>query len=817
MGIGLVGAAVILAILLIVVLRVASPSRFPPDAIFVPRDVATLEEAFKRASSGMTVVLQAQEEAFKGPVIIDVANITLASRGGRATLEAEGSEPALTIRADGVTVKNLGILAAGIGLQVESSRCRVEDVLVRDAPIGMQLVRARGCELEDLEVRGAKIGLNLVSSDGNHLDGLVISEAAESGVKVVKSSNNSFEDIVITTTPIGVSLEQGSTGNEFRSCRIEQSSIVGIEIRGSNDTTLRDSVVRDSGIGVALEGVTGSEVSNCRIKRSSVAAVSLRQAVKNRVLENTIDAAADAGIELSQSPENTLSYNHILHSFGAGIRLDRSDRNLIMENVLSGNGIAIRADRSSYSRVLRNSLSANELAGLFFNGGEKNRFLDNQVIGGTFGIALAESGKNILLRNRVEDQKVSGLSLVNGSHENNAATNRISGSGVGILIAVSARGELFNNHLSGNDIGLVLFRPGSGVRIEGNAIGGNEIGLRQDDVATDIKAALDLLGIDLGEGHAEPAPPVIANNVFARNHLMDILNESALPLYAAGNWWGGLKAGRTEVAVVSEGVYLEESAWKGTIAVGTEEGISQVLLGRVLQLALTDTGFRVVDLVGMGDRLRVQEALRMRDVDLICGTTDSIHSEVLGETSDIEIISIPAKKGWVAVVSGTLAKRLPELTISALLMLASETGETFRYTAPQAFSKGAFASFVEAYGLQKTVSSISWTKTLEEAETLLKFGAADLAIVGNLEEALTFSGFVTLKDDLSAFESTDVAVILRQDLLSQFLDIEDVFTNLTSRLTTAAIHDLTSRVRLLHREPEDVAREFLLHEGLLAD
>lgn len=817
-AIGLLGVAAVLAVLSIVVLRVVSPSRWPADAIFVPRDVPTLQEAFSQATTGMTIVLQAQEEAFTGPVTIDVADVTLTSTAGRATVMGEGSQPALTLRADGISLYNLDISAESVGLQVESSQCRVQNIVVRDTQIGMQLLRAKSCSLEDLQIQGSRIGLRLVSSSGNRLDGLVIDEATESGVQVVSSVNNSFIGIVVTDTPIGISLEQGSTENEFSGCRIEGSSLVGVEIHGSNDTTLRDSVVTDCAIGVALKAVTGSEIANCSIQRCVDTAVSLRQAVQNRILENTIEAAGDAGIRLSQSAENALSYNRIARSTGAAIHLERSDRNLIMGNVLTENGFGIHAERSSYTRVLRNSVSASELAGLLFESGHENRFLDNQIIGGMFGIVLAESGRNTLVRNQVEDQQVSGLSVVAEAYENSVAENRIGKSSVGILIADSPRGRMLDNHLSRSDIGLLLFQPGSGLRIEGNTIQRNGIGLKQDDTAADMKAAYGLLGIDLGEGVTQEASPVIVNNVFSRNELLDISNESSAPLYAAGNWWGGLKGiDSTDVAKVSEGVYLEESVGKGAIAIGTETGLPQVLLGRILQLALTATGFRVVDLVGMGDSRRVLQALRAGDVDLVAGRANTSLDEILGGESDLEIIPIDAERGWVAVASGALTERLAEPTISALSLLASEEEGTLRYAVPRSFTKEAFASFVETYGMQETVGSVNWTQTLGEAETLLRLGAADVAVVGNLEEVLTFSGFVTLEDDLRAFGSTALAVVVRRSLRTQFPEVEDTLSHLRLRLTTAAIHDLISRVRLLHLGPEDVASEFLLQSGLVAD
>jgi len=813
----LLSAAAVLVVVLLVVLWITGRARWPEDAIFVPRDAATLQQAIENALPGATIVLLAQDGAFRGPVTIDVANVTLASAGDRAKLEARGSDPVLTIRADGVAVRGLEIGAESIGIRIESARCRIQNVRIQDAPIGIQLLNARGCELQDIEVRGGRIGLELVSSGGNILTDIVVRGASEFGLKALGSWGNVLEGVIVSDAPVGLSLEQRSSENELRQCYVERASIAGIEFRGSNDNLLADSDVHGSRIGVALEGVTGNEILGCEIRDSSVAGLFVQQAVQNRATENTINTSQDAGILLSQSAENALAHNRIDECTGAGIRLDGSDRNLVIGNVLSENVVGIQADRSSWSRVLRNTVSSSELAGFVFAGGDKNRLLDNGLFDAQFGIVLVESGENTLLRNRIEDQSAAGLCVINGSQANSVAACRISACGAGILIAVSARSEVLNNQLQENDVGLLLAWPDPGTRIEGNTIEANQIGLRQGG-SLEIATSLASLGIDLLEG-GETASPVVANNIFANNGELDVLNESESSVYVGGNWWGGVEGVRdAALAQVSDGVYLEGSAWKGTLAIGTEADVAQEILGRILQYTLTEAGFRVIDLVGMGNSQRLREALRMQDVDFIWwGASETVLPEGTDGEGEIDTAPIPATRRWTVVVSEETAQRLTEMTLSAFAALMREPGETFRYTAPRALGGAAAASFEQAYGLRESVGSVSWAGTLGEAEALLKFGAVEAAIVDNLEETLTFSGFVALEDDLEAFESVGILVASRSGLLARFPEIENVLADLVDSLTTSVIHDLISRVRLLQRRPEAVAREYLAQQGLLAE
>ncbi len=810
-GIAFLAAAAVVVVLLFVVFRVAGPPRWPEDAIFVPRDVATVQQALESASPGATIVLRAQDGPFHGPIAIDTADVTLVSSGGGAELETEGGEPSLTIRADGVVVSGLEIRSENVGIRLEADRCTIEETRVLDAPIGLQLSGASGCELTGIEVVGGRIGLELVTSGRNVLTDIEVWGASESGLRILGSSNNRLERVTVIDAPTGVLLEQGSSENELRGLLIEGASIVGIKFRGSNDNLVVDGTLREPGTGVVLEGVTGNEVRGCRISDSGDAGLAFRQAIQNKATENRIEGSGGVGILLTQSAENTLSYNLIIECTGAGVRIVGSDRNLIIGNSLTANAFGVVSDRSSYGRILRNAvLSADRSGtGVWVSGGAENRLLDNHVRGGEVGLLLSDSRGNTLLRNRIEEQAAAGLSLVSGSRGGVVAENRIVENLVGIKIAASSRCEVLNNHVAENDTGVLLVWPGPGVRIEGNVIEGNGIGIEQTD-------ASDIAGIDSGDDGETVSVAIVVNNLFARNDTLDVLNDTTVPIYAGDNWWGAADERETASARVSTGVFLEGSAWRGTLAVGTGSDVSGVILGQILQYALVEAGFRVIDLIGMGDSDRVREALRMQDVDFIWwGTHDALLPQADG--IDVDSASIPATRRWTVVVSEGTSAQLAEPTLSAFAAWVHQSGSRFGYSALRSLGDVTARAFEEAYGLRESIDSVNWAVTLGEVEALLKLGAVEAAIVDNLEETLTSSGFVALEDDLAVFETAELLVAFRPSLLARFPEIEDVLGQLTGVLTTSAVHDLIGRVRLLQREPETVAWEFLVGRGLLQE
>ena len=812
-GIAVLAVACVLAIAAFLVARFALPARWPADAIHVPRDAETLQRALDSLSSGGTIVIHSQAGEVEGPITINVTDVTIAAVG-EVRIRSEGADPTITLRADGVALLGLSISGESVGLRVAGARCRIEDVVVRETPIGIQLLNAQGCELVDLVIAGAQTGVELVSARGNRMEDVTISDA-DVGVRLLESTANTLQSIAVTDSPTGVAVEQASMGNDVIDCRIDASSGAGIHVRTSNETSILGGQIDGSAIGILLEAATGCEIRNVRIAGGDEAGIMVRQAAQNRLLGNDIDGIAGVGIELAQSAENTLSYNEI-SDCEKGVALESSDRTLIMANTIRECAYGIRVLASKGCRILRNRTAQTTNIGIHVRGGGDHRLLDNNILPGGAGIALDSSSGNTLLRNRVERQTGtdselpgwdgSGLSgiamaLVAGSNANHIASNEFADSEIGLLLLDSGRIDAMNNRAVQCEQGFVLLRLAAGVRLEGNRIEDNEVGLSYGEP-----------GIETDSG----AVPVIANNVFAGNESVDILNTSGTTLFASGNWWAGQGVRENDSARVSGDVSLEESAWRGTVAVGTEIGIAHEILGRLVQSLLVDAGYRVIDLVGMGDGARVEQAVGARDVDLIWwGASEDSAVPANGEHN--RIVEIPAARGWSVVVSAQLAERLPEPKLSALADLAADTGESFRMTAPRAVGHEALQRVLASYGLTDAIGSTDWTETPEEAEALLKFGVASIAVVDNLDETLTMGGFVGLNDDLHSFASVPIAVVVREELVATHPEIGQILADLGTRLTTTAVHDLTRRVRSLHQLPRDVARDFLVQNGLLAE
>jgi parallel beta-helix repeat protein len=790
------------------------PERIPHDAIVVPRDVATLDAALRRVQPGGTIVLDTHAATLVGPFVIDVPEILICSLGPPAHVTGEGNAPALAVRANDVTLRNLEVSAESVGVAITSSRCRVEDLIVRGTPVAVRLSGARDCSLVRIDIEGGNVGMELSSSSGTKIRAVAVRDVAEAGVKVVGSWGNTLERIRVDRAPVGISIEDGSRETLLANCRMQDCSVSGVVVRASNDITFANSIVRDTPVGVALDRATGCVIRDCTIDRPAVAGVSLERSVQNRVQNLAIRAPGQFGLRLSESSDNALSDNEIRGGSTVAIDLTASHRNLVLRNQIAATAVGIRIDNGASCRVLRNTIASRHV-GLVLESADGGRILDNRVAGGVFGIALVSSTGSVLLRNRVEGQEESAFALLGGSADTTIAENTATRSGVGILIVASSRSGVLDNVAVGNDIGVLLLRSGPGLRLEGNRIEQNAVGLRQANPSEAPPARLDLLDADIEADDGEISPPILANNTFSGNRTLDVENRAESPLYASGNQWGGApKRGVTD-ARVSADVNLQESAWKGAIAIGTEASDLQEILGHILRIALAHAGYRVTDLIGMGSAGLVRDAAQAGDIDLI--TLESAGTGAPSVGAGLTSFVLPARAGWVAVVPQSVADRLPERSLSALGAMLRDAGQALLWAVPQAVGEPVLAALRDAYRLDEQVRAVVWAKSLAEAEALLTFGAAEFAILESLEETVTLSGFVAIEDDLHILPSETLAAVARTELLAERADVGDMLSRLAPRLTTLALRDVMSRVRLLDRSPEAVAMEFLTQEGLLEE
>ncbi|MGJ3246098.1 MAG: glycine betaine ABC transporter substrate-binding protein [Elainellaceae cyanobacterium] len=96
-------------------------------------------------------------------------------------------------------------------------------------------------------------------------------------------------------------------------------------------------------------------------------------------------------------------------------------------------------------------------------------------------------------------------------------------------------------------------------------------------------------------------------------------------------------------------------------------------------------------------------------------------------------------------------------------------------------------------------------------------GEADVAVAFGTDGEISAFDLVVLEDDQNLFPPYQVAPVVRQDALDANPAIADALNSLSSLLTNETMRQLNYEVSGNQREPADVAKEFLIEQGLISE
>ena len=100
--------------------------------------------------------------------------------------------------------------------------------------------------------------------------------------------------------------------------------------------------------------------------------------------------------------------------------------------------------------------------------------------------------------------------------------------------------------------------------------------------------------------------------------------------------------------------------------------------------------------------------------------------------------------------------------------------------------------------------------------TAVENGSFDVTVVYATDGLNRKVGLKILEDDKSFFPDYNGAFLVREDVLAQYPELEGILNQLAGRIPTEQMAELTYQVDVLGRTVDDVAREFLVDQGLLS-
>lgn len=96
-------------------------------------------------------------------------------------------------------------------------------------------------------------------------------------------------------------------------------------------------------------------------------------------------------------------------------------------------------------------------------------------------------------------------------------------------------------------------------------------------------------------------------------------------------------------------------------------------------------------------------------------------------------------------------------------------------------------------------------------------GESQMGLTSTTDGTLESQGLVLLEDDQEIQPAQNLVPAVSTEFLDEHPDIADVLEPLMAALTTEKLTELNGRVSVDREQPEDVARDFLVEEGLLEE
>ena len=275
-------------------------------------------------------------------------------------------------------------------------------------------------------------------------------------------------------------------------------------------------------------------------------------------------------------------------------------------------------------------------------------------------------------------------------------------------------------------------------------------------------------------------------------------------------------------------------------AVGSEAFTEQEVLGQIAIEVLRAADATVIDRTGTGGNEEIRQALEDGEIDLYWEYTatgwlvhlsetrsitdpqaqyEAVRKQDLEENNIAWLEPAPGNDTYAIAATGETQEELDVRTISDLARLVEERPQdaTLCFNNEDDFRTrfDGLPGMERAYGFQFP------EENLIEVAVDAVYGAVDEAEICNFGVVFTTSGFIQdldlqlLDDDRDFFAVYNPSLNIRNEMLTQYPQLEEVFIPISKQLDTKTLRELNYAVDVEGESPETVARRWLREEGFV--
>lgn len=272
---------------------------------------------------------------------------------------------------------------------------------------------------------------------------------------------------------------------------------------------------------------------------------------------------------------------------------------------------------------------------------------------------------------------------------------------------------------------------------------------------------------------------------------------------------------------------------KGSVTVASKDFTEQFILGEMYALLLEDAGYTVERKLNLGGTPVTQAALLSGEIDVypeytgtglltvlklpVMSDPQAVFDTVKAEyASQFELAWLnPAPMNNTQALAMTKA-RAAELGITTFSDMAAHASELVLIGPPEfAEREDGIPGLKKVYGDFEFANFLSVDPGLRY-QALLN-GEADVVVAFGTDGELAAYDLLSLVDDKGLYPPYQVAPVIRQAVLDENPDIAELLNAAAPLLTNETMQRLNNEVSGNGREPVDVAREFLVQEGLIEE
>jgi osmoprotectant transport system substrate-binding protein len=285
-----------------------------------------------------------------------------------------------------------------------------------------------------------------------------------------------------------------------------------------------------------------------------------------------------------------------------------------------------------------------------------------------------------------------------------------------------------------------------------------------------------------------------------------------------------------------------EEPQKGPIVVASKIDTEGALLGNMIVQLLTENGFDVVDNTEFGPTDVIRRAITSGEIDIYPEYTgngafffpdsprdvwkdrqaglETIRRLDMSENNIVWLEPAPANNTWAIAVRRDLADEADLDTLEDLGRYVRNGGQ-FKLAASEEFvtREDALPAFEDTYGFELDDSQLLTfsggnTATTTQAASRQTDGVNGAMAYGT-DGQLPALGLKVLEDSRGVMPVYEPAPIVREEILSEYPEIEEILNPVFASLDLETLQRLNSQIAVEGRDPSAVARDYLEENGFL--